>query len=316
VHDDTLPRLKTSVLEQSLPRRQARDRQACANREIDVARQRREVACLDGRSDVGEWMLRRKDGAYLPMEVSAKILPDGRWLAISCDISERKRGEEALRLSEAAAKQATQTRDDMLAIVAHDLRNPLGAIVALAAVLQKTASEREIGDEIATAADRMRHLIRELVDVTHLEAGTFAIRPERVSTHKLLSEVLDSQASLASSASLSLSLDAEPDLPDLWADHDRLLQVFENLLGNAVKFTKPSGQIILGAKAEAGQVLFSVADTGRGIDPDHLPRVFDRFWQARKEDRRHGAGLGLPIVKGIVAAHGGSIWAPKLAGSG
>ena len=193
---------------------------------------------LTGGTDVGEWMLRRKDGTYFPAEVSAKIFSDGRWQGIARDISERKRVEEALRLSEAAAKQAAQARDDMLAIVAHDLRNPLAAIAALAAVLQKS-SEREIGDEIAHAADRMSHLIRDLVDLTHLEAGTLAIRQDCVPTHKVLSQVLDSQALLASSASLTLRLDAEPDLPDLWADHDRLLQVFENLLGNAVKFTKP-----------------------------------------------------------------------------
>ena len=263
---------------------------------------------LKGGSDVGEWLLRRKDGTYVPVEVSAKILPDGRWLAIDRDISERKRAEESLRLSEAAAKQATQARDDILGVVAHDLRNPLAAIATLAAVLQKTSSEREIGDEIAHAADRMNHLIGELVDVTLLEAGTFAIKRECVPTHKVLSEALDSQAPLASSASLALRLDAEPDLPDLWADHDRLLQVFENLLGNAVKFTKPGGQITLSARADAGKVLFSVADTGRGIDSNHLPHLFDRFWQARDEDRRQGAGLGLPIVKGIVETHGGSIW--------
>jgi PAS domain S-box-containing protein len=400
---------------------------------------------LRGGTDVGEWMLRRKDGTYLPVEVSAKILPDGRWLAIDRDISERKRTEETLRraqerfelalkganlgswdwnittgevisnarcaemrgfraeeltpsadayfasihpddltafqkalsaclaggsefeceyrartkagdwvwvqsqgnifaqdtqgrptrmvgtalditprkraeqvlrLSEAAAKQATQARDDMLGVVAHDLRNPLAAIAALAAVLQKADSEREIGDEIAYAADRMSRLIQELVDVTHLEAGTFAIRQERVPTHNVLSAVLDSQAPLASSASLTLRLDAEPDLPDLWADHDRLLQVFENLLGNAVKFTKPGGQITLGAKADADKVLFSVADTGRGIDSNHLPRLFDRFWQARDEDRRRGAGLGLPIAKGIVETHGGSIWVQSSPGQG
>jgi len=271
---------------------------------------------LKGGSDVGEWMLRRKDGTYLPVEVSAKILPDGRWLAIDRDISERKRVDEALRLSEAAAKSASQARDDMLAIVAHDLRNPLAAIVAFAAVLQKTASNREIGDDIAHAAGRMNHLIGALVDVTLLETGTFAIRQECVPTHNVLSEVLDSQAPLASSASLTLRLDAEPDLPDLWADRDRLLQVFENLLGNAVKFTKPCGQIALGAKADAGKILFSVADTGRGIDNDHLPRLFDRSWHARDESGRHGAALGLRIVKGIVEAHGGSVWVQSSPGQG
>jgi PAS domain S-box-containing protein len=271
---------------------------------------------LTGGTDVGEWMLRRKDGTYFHAEVSAKIFADGRWQAITRDISERKRVEEALRLSEAAAKRALQARDEMLAIVAHDLRNPLAAIAVLATVLQMSDATRETGNEIAHAADRMGRLIRELVDVNLMEAGTFVIRHERVVVHKLLSEVLTSQSPLASSASLSLRLEAEPMLPDLWADHNRMLQVFENLLGNAVKFTRAGGQITLGAKADAENVLFFVADTGRGIDGDHLPRVFDRYWQARHEDRAQGVGLGLPIVRGIVEAHGGRIWVESSPGQG
>jgi signal transduction histidine kinase len=239
--------------------------------------------------------------------VSAKILSDGRWQGIARDISERKRVEEALRLSEAAAKEATRARDDMLAIVAHDLRNPLAAIVALATVLQRTGSDREMGDEIAHAANRMNNLIRELVDVTLLEAGTFAIRQECVPTHDVLFEVLASQAPLASSASLEIRLQAAPDLPDLWADRGRLLQVLENLTGNAIKFTEPGGQITLGANPSPGGVLFSVADTGCGIKSDQLSRVFERFWKG-PESKRQGTGLGLSIVKGIAEAHGGRVW--------
>jgi signal transduction histidine kinase len=238
-----------------------------------------------------------------------------RMVGIALDISPRKRTEHALRLSEASAKQATQARDDMLGVVAHDLRNPLAAIATLAAVLQARGPEREIGDEIAHAADRMRRLIRDLIDVTLLDAGGFMIRQERVHAESLLSKVLDSQALLASSASLKLRIDAEESVSDIWADHDRLLQVFENLIGNAIKFTKPGGEIVLGVKAGAGEVLFSVADTGCGIASHQLPRVFDRFWQA-PEGKRRGAGLGLPIVKGIVEAHGGRIWVQSTPGQG
>ena len=225
------------------------------------------------------------------------------------------RAEHALRLSEAAAKRATQARDDMLGVVAHDLRNPLAVIASLAAVLQRKGPGDDIGDEIAHAAARMNRLIRDLVDVTLLDAGTFTIKQERTRPDNILSEVLESQALLASSASLELRLDAVPDLSDIWADHDRLLQVFENLIGNAIKFTKPGGEVVLSARAGAGEVLFSVADTGSGIESDQLPRVFDRFWQA-PEGKRRGAGLGLPIVKGIVEAHGGRIWVQSTPGQG
>jgi PAS domain S-box-containing protein len=399
---------------------------------------------LQGGSDVSEWMLRRRDGTYVPVEVSAKILPDGRWVAFDRDISERKRAEETLRqtqerfelalkganlgswdwnivtgevisnarcaemrgfrpeeltpradayfagihpddlpafkqglddcfagrssefacefrsrtkaggwvwilsqgnifarddegrptrmvgtalditprkhaeqmlrLSEAAARQATQAREDMLGIVVHDLRNPLAAITALASVLQ-SGPEREIGDEVAYAAGRMSRLIRDLIDLTLLEAGTFVIQQDRVPVGNILSVVVASQTPLASSASLTLRLDAAPDLSDLWADRDRLLQVFENLIGNAIKFTEAGGEITLGAKARDGEVLFCVADTGRGIKSENLPRVFDRFWRA-PEAKRKGAGLGLAIVKGIVEAHGGRIWVQSESGQG
>jgi PAS domain S-box-containing protein len=215
----------------------------------------------------------------------------------------------------AVANRAIQARDDILGVVAHDLRNPLAAISTLAAVLQATGTDREIGDEIASAAGRMGRMIRDLVDVTLLEARAFTVKQEGVPTRDVLSEVFDSQTHLASSASLELLLDAAHDLPDIWADHDRLLQVFENLVGNAIKFTRPGGRITLGARAGAGEVLFSVADTGCGIESDQLPRVFDRFWQA-PEAKRKGAGLGLPIVKGIVEAHGGRIWVQSSPGQG
>ena len=126
---------------------------------------------------------------------------------------------------------------------------------------------------------------------------------------------VEAQRSLASSASLELQLDVEPGLADVWADHDRVLQVFENLIGNAVKFTKPGGRITIGAASHDGEVLFWVEDTGAGISAEEMPHVFDRFWQAPKA-RRGGAGLGLQIVKGIVEAHGGRIWVESEVGVG
>jgi len=123
------------------------------------------------------------------------------------------------------------------------------------------------------------------------------------------------QKPLASSSSLELRVDLDGDLPDIWGDKDRLLQVFENLIGNAIKFTKAGGSITVGATSEDHEVTFRVADTGSGIAPENLPRVFDRFWQASASGRS-GAGLGLPITKGIVEAHRGRIWVESVAGSG
>jgi len=215
----------------------------------------------------------------------------------------------------AAATRAAKLRDDMLGVVAHDLRNPLAAIVTLAAVLRRTGADEEVVTEIEHAAKRMSRLIQDIIDVTRLEAGRFTLEQAKVSVSELLSEALEEQRHLASASSLECLLDTTIAVPDIWADHDRLLQVFENLVGNAIKFTKPGGRITLGVRAREGDVLFWVADTGRGIEPDQLAHVFDRFWQAPGAKRR-GAGLGLPIVKGIVETHGGQVWVESTSGQG
>ena len=106
------------------------------------------------------------------------------------------------------------------------------------------------------------------------------------------------------------------ELPPIFADRHRLLQVFENLIGNAVKFSEREARITVGATAREADVVFWVRDTGGGIAPEDLPHVFDRFWQARSKSARHGAGLGLPIVKGIVESHGGRIWVESTQGRG
>ena len=159
----------------------------------------------------------------------------------------------------------------------------------------------------------MNRLIQDLLDVTRMEAGRLSIEPSRLRPGQLVAEALEPQKPVASSASLELELDLSPDLPDVWADRDRLLQVFENLIDNAVKSTEPGGHIAVGASPRDAEVLFWVADSGVGIPAEQRPHLFDRFWQA---GRRGGAGLGLPIVKGLVAAHGGRIWVESTPGRG
>ncbi len=132
---------------------------------------------------------------------------------------------------------------------------------------------------------------------------------------QVLLDTLEAEGALASSASLELRLDAERELPPLWGDRARVLQVLENLVGNALKFTPKGGRITIGAVSRGSEVLFSVADTGAGIAAENLPHVFDRFWRAERAERQ-GAGLGLPICKGIVEAHGGRIWVESVLGRG
>jgi signal transduction histidine kinase/CheY-like chemotaxis protein len=219
-----------------------------------------------------------------------------------------------------AARRAIQARDDVLGIVAHDLRNPLGNILMQAALLRQRGSEPERrsqkpADAIERAANRMSRLIQDLLDITRMEAGQLSIEQAPVQADMSVSEFVEAQKLLASSASLELRLDLAQNLGEVFADRDRLLQVLENLVGNAVKFTGPGGRVTVGAAPGDDEVLFWVADTGPGIEARDVPHLFDRFWQARKVGRQ-GAGLGLPIVKGIVDAHGGRIWVESQVGVG
>lgn len=170
-------------------------------------------------------------------------------------------------------------------------------------------------DVIERAAHRMNRLIEDLLDVTSIEAGHLAIERARMSATQIVLDAVETQRALAAAATLELALELEPNLPELCADHDRLCQLFENLIGNALKFTQPGGRVTVAAVALEDDVRFSVSDTGTGIADRDLPHLFDRFWQGRKAGRR-GAGLGLPIAKGIVEAHGGHIWVDSQVGRG
>jgi PAS domain S-box-containing protein len=219
-----------------------------------------------------------------------------------------------------ASVEAIELRGRVLGVVAHDLRNPLGTILMQTSALQRRNGELERRSQkprevIHRAATRMNSLIKDLLDVTSTEAAEMPIERAPLAAGDLVAEAVETQRVLAASSSLELRLDAPPDLPAVCGDHDRLLQVFENLIGNAMKFTDPGGRISVGAASRAGELVFWVADTGRGIAAESLPRVFGRFWQGAG-GARGGAGLGLAIAKRIVEAHGGRIWVDSTPGRG
>jgi signal transduction histidine kinase len=161
---------------------------------------------------------------------------------------------------------------------------------------------------------RMNQLIQDLLEVAHLEAGErLSISPAAVPTVGLLEASVGRQRAWVAQAGRTLEVDASARPARAWVDPDRVLQVLDNLVGNATKFSRR--RIKVGAAPRDGEVLFWVADDGAGIAGDDLPRVFDRFWQAQKADRR-GTGLGLWIVKAIMDAHGGRIWVESDPGVG
>jgi PAS domain S-box-containing protein len=266
---------------------------------------------MGGRQDVFGL---RKNGQEFPAEASISKVVVGKVTFFSVvlrDITERKNTEEALR-------RAVNAREQVLGIVAHDLRNPLSNIM-LCLDLEQTSTapdRRRTIEVISRAAHRMDHLIRDLLDVTLVESGKMTIEGEPLVASGLVREAVDSQTPLASASGIAVDADIGPDLDNVWGNRNRLLQVFENLIANAIKFTEGGGHITVGAKSNQQDILFWVADTGCGIDPENLSHVFDRFWQATAKARRLGAGLGLPITKGIVEAHGGRIWVESVVGQG
>jgi len=228
------------------------------------------------------------------------------------DITEPKVAEEALR-------RAVAARDEVLGIVAHDLRNPLTSIVQSVELAQRSPESERLAKPlsiVARAAARMNQLIQGLLDVSSIEAGRLKIECERARANDLVRESVDMQLPLASSSGLALHVDVAPDTGEVWGSHERLCQVFENLIGNAIKFTEAGGRITVGAKSKGAEVLFWVTDSGHGISPENLRHVFDRFWQVVPRAGRVGAGLGLAITKGIVDAHHGQIWAESTVGRG
>jgi len=248
--------------------------------------------------------------------------PDRTYKAEDLLLAEEVGRRSALALDNArlyeTARSAIQTRDLVMGVVAHDLRNPLNAILLATAATQSGCSDptaRKAAMTIERAADRMNRLIQDLLDVTRIESGQLSIARAPLRTAPIVRHLVETQTPLAASASVELRLEEAGYLPEIYADRDRLLQIFENLVGNALKFTPRGGRITLGVAPRGSEVLFWVADTGRGIARDDLPHVFDRFWQASKVER-HGAGLGLPIVKGLVEAHGGRIWVESTPGRG
>jgi signal transduction histidine kinase len=218
------------------------------------------------------------------------------------------------------AQRAVRSRDDLLAVVSHDLRSPLNAISLCLSTLRvsEDGDRRQSRGQLATierATNRISRLIDDLLDAASIEAGHLSVEQSRVAVGPLVSEAIDSLQSLAAAESVLLKAELPSALPDVFVDEARLQQVLANLLGNAIKFTPAGGAVAVMAEPTGQTVTFAVTDMGAGISEDDLPHVFERFWQARPRARL-GAGLGLFIVKGIVEAHGGKVWAESGVGQG
>jgi signal transduction histidine kinase len=218
----------------------------------------------------------------------------------------------------AASHRAIAARDEIMGVVAHDLRNPLGAIMMKAELLATSGDlekVRQQAESIRNVAKRMEHLIASMLDVATLEAGRFTVRTEPCPVAPLVRDV--TEMFVAQAASKQVTLDRQLHDRELWvhADRERVIQVLSNLVGNAVKFTPSGGIVAVDVRDEQGVAHFTVSDTGPGIRADDADHVFDRFWK-RETGGKKGTGLGLFIAKGIVDAHDGRIWVESAPGKG
>jgi signal transduction histidine kinase len=217
------------------------------------------------------------------------------------------------------AQKIIDARQEILGIVAHDLRNPLNTIhMATSLLLEEPGLEKPRISQlriIQRSGERMNRLIQDLLSVTAIEAGRLSIAPRKVTVHDLFLEASEMLEPIVREKSITFTVTAADDLPAVRADSARVIQVLSNLVGNAVKFTPPGGTITLAAVRSDGSVQCSVSDTGPGIPPAQIPRLFGKFWQAKRGDGR-GVGLGLAIARGIVEAHGGTIEVKSELGQG
>ena len=217
------------------------------------------------------------------------------------------------------AMRAARARDEMLAIVTHDLRTPLSAIVAAAALLLSAETDEERGpiraraETIQRSALHMNRLIRDLTDLGQIDAGRFAIEPTSQDVTLLVRHVVDTLRPIADRQGSAIRMNVIGTIPRIMCDGDRVIQALSNLASNALKVGAPA--VTLDVERRGLDVLFSVTDSGPGIAPDDLPFMFDRYWRSRAAPY-NGSGLGLPISKGIVDAHGGRIWVESRPGVG
>lgn len=217
-------------------------------------------------------------------------------------------------------RAALRSREEIVGVVSHDLRNPVAAVkmltrAALTEMADGGTSRAEDIALIARAAEQMDALIRDLLDVSQIDAGKLTIHPEPIDSSGLLTGSLQTLLPLVEEKAIKLDMQLEVGLPKVLADSERVQQTISNLVGNAIKFTPSGGKIIVHARSTGEEVIVSVIDNGTGISAEQLPRVFDRYWQSARTDRE-GAGLGLAIAKGIVEGHGGRIWIESTRGEG
>jgi PAS domain S-box-containing protein len=236
-------------------------------------------------------------------------------LGISRDITERKAAEDAARRAQEVAETASKAKDRLLAVVSHELRTPLNPILAITSHLEaRTDLPADLREDLAMIrrnVEQEARIVDDLLSVTRLQRGKIILHHEAVDLNRLLENIVGKYSAPAAVKQINLRMSLPANSPHLWADPGRLEQVLTNLLDNAMKFTPERGSITVRCTSTGQHVRIEVADTGVGIEPEVLPKLFTPFEQGEQTVTRRfgGLGLGLVIVKGIVDLHRGSVTA-------
>jgi two-component system CheB/CheR fusion protein len=268
------------------------------------------------RVDHFETVRQRKDGEQIHVSVTVSPMRDeeGRIFGVSKiarDISHQKQLEAELRKAKDAAEDASKAKNLFISILSHELRTPLTPALAILSSLE-TAPELapEAREQIKMARRNIETeagLVDDLLDLTRVSGGKVTLHFESVNAHEALRQCLGGLQRGIDEKSIRVTTDLQANDHFVWADPRRLQQVFFNLLSNAVKFTPNGGEIALRSQDAAGKLRIQIADNGEGIEPAMLPKIFRAFEQAPESRRFGGLGLGLSIVKSLLAMHGGTV---------
>jgi len=226
----------------------------------------------------------------------------------------------ALRETYERLEELDQLKSNVIAIASHELRTPLGLILGYATLLQEQLGEaaRPQLDAVSRAALRLKYIIETMLNMRYLETGQMELSPTHFDLRAEIQEACSAYRTIAQAKELALETDLTDVETPILADREKMRIVLDNLISNAVKFTSSGGQVRVAMRRREDEVELTVTDTGIGIAPQELERIFDRFYQVEDHlTRRHeGLGLGLSTVKGLVELHGGRVWAESVLGRG
>jgi two-component system, OmpR family, phosphate regulon sensor histidine kinase PhoR len=280
---------------------------------------RRVVEVLHHPQLIETWQRSRESGET--QEESVELPSRRRFLQLVV-LPDRQAGGSLLLVQDLTRVRRLETvRRDFISNISHELRTPLASLKALTETLRDgalgdpKAASRFLG-RIETEVDALTQMATELLELSRIESGQVPLELKAVPATTLLVSAAERMRAQVERAGLVLRLDTALDMTEVQADPPRLEQVLVNLIHNAVKFTRPGGEVVLAAHAELDFVCFSVRDTGEGIPADDLERIFERFYKADRARSGGGTGLGLSISRHLVEAHGGRIWAESTEGQG